>query len=296
MRDLNEIECFIMAVKSKSFTMAAKKMGIPKSTLSRKVKKLEERLKVTLLIRTTRSIHLTEEGKLYFDKLASIFKGIDHVEDLISNKKEKIEGTLRITVPLILGSGEFIKILSDFTKEYSDVYVDFVATDELIDLVDDGFDLGIRVGALKDSSLVSRQIQLVENKIITTPKMLKKIGSNHSINKLDPKYCLAFSPKGSVFPWNLKNKTAKKTIIPNSKLKVNHLQSLKDALLNDLGFALLPTVMVSDELKNGELVIAFQDWSSESVPVQIVYPAQKYVAPKVRAFVDFLGRVGEIKA
>jgi DNA-binding transcriptional LysR family regulator len=287
MRDLNEIECFLSVVEHKSISMAAKKMMIPKSTISRKIIKLEQRLRVTLLIRTTRSISLTEEGKLYYKSLATIFQEIDHAEDLISNTKKSVQGTLRITTPLIFGSGDFVKKLANFAKMYPELDIDFVATDNLINLVTDGFDLGIRVGKLQDSSLKAKRIQSLETKIVATPKFIKDSGGLKTINALDSKNCLAFAPKGSPFPWELKNKSKKKIINPRSQLKVSHLYSLKDAVLNNLGYALLPTEIVKEKIEDGQLVTVFPEWSSNSVPIQIVYPSQKYVAPKVRAFIDF---------
>src|SRR5579859_1050509 len=141
MRDLNEIECFVRAVELKSLTAAAKALGLPKSSVSRKIRSLEGRLGMTLLIRTTRALNLTDAGRSFFERSSLALKEIETAEDAIDGSKQVVEGTLRVTAPVEFATGPFNELVASFMTEYPKVKIDCLLTERVVDLISEGYDL-----------------------------------------------------------------------------------------------------------------------------------------------------------
>src|ERR1700743_1013111 len=176
-RDLNEIECFVKGVELKSLTAAAKALKLPKSNVSRKIKNLEERVGMTLLTRTTRASHLTEAGRLYFEKAAMALKELNAAEEILDGTREQVEGLLRITAPSEFSSGPVNEMIASFMQEYPRIRVELLYTDYVVDLIGQGFDFAFRVGALKDSTLVAKRVGVLVPQIVASPAYLKKHGT-----------------------------------------------------------------------------------------------------------------------
>jgi DNA-binding transcriptional LysR family regulator len=286
MRDLNEIECFVRAVELKSLTAAAKALGLPKSSVSRKIRSLEGRLGMTLLIRTTRALNLTDAGRSFFERSSLALKEIDTAEDALDGSKQVVEGTLRVTAPVEFATGPFNELVASFMAEYPKIKIDCLLTERVVDLISEGYDLAFRIGELKDSTLIAKKLSLFDAQIMGTPQYFKKNGLPKTIAELENHEFIVFSPGGSPLKWNLNGPGGRRVFLPNGRLSVNHALALKEAVMRGLGLAFLPTYMVAEEIRDKKMRIVCQEWKAVGAPLHLVFPGQKFVSPKMRAFID----------
>jgi DNA-binding transcriptional LysR family regulator len=286
MRDLSEIQCFVKAVEMKSLSAGAKTLSLPKSTMSRKIKSLEERLGLTLMIRNTRSLNLTEAGKGYYERSAMALKELDAAEDALNTSRQIISGTLRITAPVEFATGHFNRLIASFIKEHPEVQVETLFTERVVDLISEGFDIAFRVGFLEDSGFIAKKLKGIEAQIVGSTAYLKKRGMPKVIADLEKHDCLGFAPEGPLMKWILKGPTGKKEFTPKHRFLTNQILSLKGAVLNDLGLALLPNYLVEPELERKEAKVVLPEWSFIGQPFHLVFPSRKFLSPAMRAFID----------
>ena len=284
--DLNEILVFTRVVQSGSFSAAAAKLGMPKSTVSRKVSELEERLKSRLLNRTTRKLSLTDVGRTYYDYCARIVGEIEDAERAVSSLQATPRGVLRVTAPVnvsFLGS-----IVSEYLKRYPEVRIDLFCTGRAVDLVEERFDLGIRAGALSDSSLIARSLGSATWFLVATPAYLKKRGRPRSPDDLKQHDCLFFGAGIDGAGVRLEGADGSVRIELAARLMVTDMDVLYAVAMAGLGIALLPGFRCVEELRARRLERVLADWSAPSTPVHVVYPSTRHLSPKVRSFVDHL--------
>jgi DNA-binding transcriptional LysR family regulator len=290
MRDLNEIQCFVKAVELKSLTAAAKALELPKSSVSRKIRDLESRLGLTLMTRTTRALNLTEPGRHFFEKAALALKEIDFAEELLDGEHQEVEGTLKVTAPYDFVVGSFNDLVTAFLKDHPKVRVEALMTDRVVDLIAEGFDCAFRAGELEDSTLIARKIQSVDIVLIASSQYLKERGTPKSLAELDRHECIGFAPEGTVLKWTLKGPTGKKEYHPKGRLILNSMLAVKDTVLKGGGVGLLPMNFMDAELKDRSVRIVCGDWRLVGNPMHLVFPGQKYLSPKLRAFIEYATR------
>lgn len=288
MRDLNEIQCFVKAVELKSLTAAAKALELPKSSVSRKIRQLESRLGLTLLVRTTRALNLTDAGRLFFERSAIALKELDTAETELDGSRNTVEGTLRITGPVEFSTGPFNTLIASFLRDHPKVKIDLVLTERVVDLIGEGFDLAFRMGELDDSTLLAKKLKAVDLQIVASPHYLKARGIPKGVADIDNHDCIAFAPDGAVMKWSMRGPNGKKEFLPRGSFSVNHLLAVKEAALNGLGLALLPTDMIAEEIRNKSIIVVCKDWHSRGSAVHLVFPGQKFLSPKMRAFIDYV--------
>ncbi len=284
--DLNEIKTFVKVVQTGSFTQAARQLGMPNSTVSAKVSALEKRLGVTLLQRTTRKLRLTEAGETYFRESSQGLEQILKAENDASSSQAEPHGLLRITGPMDMGNNCLTELVSGFRKKYPQLSLEFLFTDRRVDLVAEGIDVAIRAGELRDSGLIARKIGLTYWIAVASPAYLKRAGTPSTPDELDQHVCLQFTPFGAD-AWELTDGKRTVNVPLTRRLVANELSFVKQLALAADGIAMLPAYMASAEIKTGKLVRVLPDWRSRMVPLHLVYPGQKFVPPKVRAFVDW---------
>ena len=283
--DLNEISVFVKVVQAGSFTQAAAQLGIPNSTASARVSALERRLGVTLLQRTTRKLRLTEAGETYFRRAAQGLGEIVEAESEVSASQREPQGMLRVTAPVDLGASCLAGLVSAFRQKYPAVRVELVFTDRFVDLVAEGIDVAVRAGRLRDSALIARKVGLAEWIPAASPAYLKKAGTPRHPRELTGHACLQFTPLGTEH-WQLTDGKQKVTVPLPRDLLANEINFAKALALAGKGVALLPSYVCHGEIRSGRLVRVLPEWRARTDPVHLVYPGQKFVAPKVRAFVD----------
>lgn len=287
MRDLNEIQCFVRAIELKSLTAASKALDLPKSSVSRKIRNLESRLGLTLVVRTTRALNLTDAGRAFFERSALALKEIELAEETADSARSEVEGLLRITGPVEFATGPFNEVIAKFLLAYPKVKIDLLLTERVVDLIGEGFDLAFRIGELRDSTLMAKRLTPFDASIVAGPDYLRNRGMPKSISEIEKHDMIGFAPNGTPLKWPLKGPGGRKEVTPKGRFVVNHLLSLKEAALNGLGLALLPSYMIVNEIRDKSLRVVCPEWSAPGNAIHIVFPGQKFVSPKMRAFIEF---------
>lgn len=282
--DLNEILVFARVVQAGSFTAAAAALGMPKSSVSRKVSELEERLKSRLLQRTTRTLSLTDVGRTYYEYCLRIVSEIEEAERAVSQLQDTPRGPLRVTAPLnfaFLGP-----IVAAFLKRYPEVRLDLVCTDRLVDLVEERFDVGIRAGVLADSTLIARSLGQVPRFLVASPTYLKKHGRPRTPEDLARHECLLFGAGRDRALLRLEADERTLALEVPVKFLVNDSDMLHAAAVAGLGIALVPIFRCSDDLKQKRLERVLPAWKAPLTPIQAVYPSTRHLSLKVKKFVE----------
>lgn len=290
MRDLNEIQCFVKAAELKSFTAAAKALDMPKSSVSRKVANLEKRLGITLMVRTTRALNLTDAGRAFYHTALGALHEIEAAEKALDTSRQSVEGLLRITAPVEFAVGPFPKLVTAFLKAYPRVQIDLVLTERVVDLIAEGIDLAFRMGHLEDSSLRAKKLKPLHGMVVASPAYLLTRGKPQHLSEIEAQEWVRFNPGGTVVKWTLSSPEGQRTITPAGRFSANHQLALKQAVLDGLGFGVMAHFMIEEELERQMLQIVCPAWEMKMLPAHIVYPAQKFLSPKLRHFIDFVSQ------
>lgn len=288
MSQLDGIDIFVAVVQARSFSGAARNLGISKSSVSKRLRRLEDRLGARLLDRTTRTLTLTDAGRGFFERCARILEDLSEAELAISLLHEAPRGTLRLALPMSFGIRYAGDAVAEFLQLYPEVDIDMHLSDRKVDIVDEGFDLAVRIGDLADSSLIARKLAPTRLYIVASPAFFTERG--HPTTPLDldgcPGFLYAYSdPAGR---WTLRRGDEEVSVRPQRRVRTNNGDALLDAARRGLGVAMLPDFLVADDLGSGRLVSVLDDWTDWKAAVWAVYPENRYLAPKVRLFVDFL--------
>lgn len=284
--DLNEIAIFARVVQAQSFTAAGRDLGLPKSTVSRKVAELEERLGTRLLHRTTRSLGLTDAGRAYFGYAARIVTEVEEADLAVTTMQGAPRGLLRVTAPLafdVLGS-----LVSSYLARYPEVQVQLVCTDRVVDIVEEGFDLAVRAGRLADSSLMVRHLGAGHSVVVASPALLAEQGAVKRPTDLERLPAIVFGGSPNASRWKLLRKSEAVTVAVRPRLVTNDFGVLQEAALGGVGVALLPTLRCEQAIRAGRLRAVLPAWRSEDIPIQAVYPSTRQLSPKVKTFIDHL--------
>ncbi|MFO0554957.1 MAG: LysR family transcriptional regulator [Polyangiaceae bacterium] len=282
---LDEIEAFVRVVEAGSFTGAAKQLGVPKSTLSRALSRLEDATKVRLLGRSTRAIALTEAGKRFFEQVAPNVAGLRSAVSQLSENEEEAHGTLRVTMPVDVGEAIAADLVTRFARRYPRVQVEVDVSGRVVNLLEEGFDIAIRASAkLKDSSLVARKLATLHFGLFASPRYLATRGLPASIEDLRKHDFVQFFPPGSRHDMlELKAIVASRTHVIATDFAF-----LRCVLRSDAGVGPLPCFLAREEVSAGRLVRVMPDWVRAVGALYLVYPSAKHVPRRVAVFRDFL--------
>lgn len=285
--NVDEIQVFVKVVQAASFTGAADLMGMPKSTVSRYISKLEDRLGVRLLNRSTRQLRTTDVGQRYYERCANIIASLEEAEKAITSMSSVPSGLLRITAPQVLGNLYMGALIVEFMRRFPDVQVCLALTDRKVNLIEEGFDVAIRGGVLEDSSLVARKLGGGERVICASPAYLSKYGIPTQPRDLRQHACLLHSqqPKTSGGTWRL---ARGQLVAVNGPLLVNSFDVLRHAAIAGQGLLQVPQAIVEEDLNSGALVQVLQEHTNQDGGLYVLYPSGRHLAAKVRAFVDFV--------
>jgi DNA-binding transcriptional LysR family regulator len=282
--DLNEVVVFIKVVEMGSFSQAARQLGMPNSTVSSKMSDLEKRLGISLIRRTTRKLFVTQEGQMFFERCTRGLDEIRQAEDELLSKQSEPQGLLKITSPIELGSIILPKVIEKFRNQFPKINIDVYLSDRTVDIVSEGFDLAIRVGELKDSSLIAKKLGGIYFAPFASSSYLKKNGTPKVPKDLKDHSCLQFSPLGTE-EWSLCGPRSV-TVSMKKQIVINELNSIKALTISGVGISLLPTFLCYSEVQAGKLVRVLPEWRTNIRPVHFVYAGQKHASPKVNAFIS----------
>ena len=287
---LDGMVIFFHVIKSSSFTLAADITGHSTSYISKEINKLEARLGVRLLHRTTRTLKLTHEGELYFQLCQQIIEDAEQAENAIVGNQGEPKGRLRISCPISYGLSNLSPVLSRFTEKYQKIQLELDLNDRKVDLIADGFDLVIRATVhLEDSSLISRKITQSEALVLASPSYLAKHGVPKHPYDLDRHKIISYNNLKHPNIWRFQDKNGEAIQVHvESHVLTNNATLEIDLAIADQGIIRIPRFALKDELETGALVEVFSDWPKPSIGVYMVYPSRKHMSAKVRSFIDFV--------
>jgi len=289
--DLNDMMLFIAVIDAGSFTLAADWLNIPKANLSRKISRLEQRLGVTLLERTTRSQHITEAGKRYLTHCRRVHQEVDLAEASISQLLNEVEGQLRIGASVGMGHEVLKPVLGQFMLQYPAINLQLNLLNRHVDLIEEGFDLVIRIGELKDSRLIAKHLGKISRTLYASPEYIKRHGDIQRIEQINQADFLLMSSIQNSGRLLLESGEVRHELKVAPKMQVDDFGILKQMVIEAVGVAIIPDYMCQQQLANGQLVQVLPSWGMPDVDVYALYPKHRLNIPKVRAFMDFIQAV-----
>lgn len=282
--NLDGIEVFVKVAQAGSFSQAAKILGMPNSTVSAKVSQLEQRLGVTLLQRTTRKLNLTEAGETYFRRCVQALDDLQAAESELATAQSEPQGLLRLTAPVEIGHIVLPAVIRAYLQKHTQMTVDLIVTNRVVDLVTEGVDLAIRAGKLKDSGLIARRFALGHFALWASPAYVKNHPAPSHPKELSRHNFLQFSLFKSR-PLELTNGRENVKTAVSGRLLADDFEVLKSCAVLGEGIAFLPSLLCGEEQTQNKLVKILPDWHGDSVTFSLVYPAQRFVSSKIRAFI-----------
>lgn len=288
MDDLNGMSLFVKVVESKSFSEAAEKLEISPSAVSKRISRLEDRLGVQLLNRTTRRLGLTEAGAAFYERSARILTEVEEAEALVSTLRKAPRGLLRVAVPMLLGQMQIAPLATPFLARFPEMRLELVFMDRAADLIEEGLDVAIRVDDLPDSTLVARRLAPHRRVLCGAPAYFERNGVPQTPEELVRHNCLTYGPHHPSREWFFNTATGRRAVEVHGTLLANNAEGLRQAALGGLGMALLPTFLVGGDLSAGLLRPVLSEYVSADTAIYAVYPQHRHQSPKVRAFVDFM--------
>ncbi|QCP53095.1 LysR family transcriptional regulator [Trinickia violacea] len=292
------IRAFLSAAELGSFSKAAARIEVKTSTVSRYITELERDLGIALFNRSTRGLVLTEGGRVFREQAVGVVKSLEEAREVTSSLNSSPRGLLRVTMPCTFGRRHVIRHLPDFMDRYPKIDVDVVMTDEVLNIIDSGIDLAIRIGVLPDSQLMARQLAAHRRVVCASPAYVAQYGAPASPAELAAHAALRFS-RAADDRWLLVNRArtsvhAKQEAVSvtlRGRLRLDDTEAVLDLAVAGRGIALLPTWAIGDALRDGKLVQLLPEWEAQpgsaAAAVWAVYPPKKTVSSKVRAFIDF---------
>lgn len=275
---------FVFVAESGSFTQASKKLAISTAQVSRQVSALEQRLGVKLFYRTTRKVALTEEGRIFYQDCRNVLDGLEAAERAITNLQTKPQGKIKLTAPVTFGEQHILPLLNNFMLQYPEVQVSAYLSNQQLDLVEQGFDLAIRVGKLADSTLMAKSLGKRTNYVCASPAYVKQFGAPTSLSELTTHRCLL----GTLDYWQFRDSGREKQVRIAGKLQYNSGFGLLDAALKGLGIVQLPDYYVESHLQSNSLVTLLDEYRAPDQDIWAIYPQNRQLSPKIRLLVDYL--------
>jgi DNA-binding transcriptional LysR family regulator len=289
MEHLADLAVFARVAELKSFTAAAERLGLDRSAPSKAVSRLEDRLGVRLLHRTTRRLSLTAAGETLFRRVAGALADIETATSEVADADDRARGKLRVAVPMSFGLLHVAPALPEFLVKHPQVTLDVVLEDRQTDLVASGVDLALRIAKLEASSLVARRLAEVHHVLVASPAYFARHGTPSTPADLRNHRALVYSLAAEPGTWTFRSRDGREhRAEPTPALAANNSLALRDALLAGTGLALIPRLYVAGDLAGGRLQEALADYAKPVVGLHAVFPARRHVGSHARAFVDFL--------
>lgn len=273
---------FVAVAEAESFTKAAKRLGISTAQVSRQVSALEARLATKLFHRTTRRVSTTEVGRIYQLHCRQALDGLDEAERAITNLQSSPRGSLKITAPVTYGEMTIAPLVNSFVAQYPELEVKLNLTNQKIDLIDEGYDLAIRLGELEDSSMMAKRLSSRTQFVCASPNYLTSFGFPHSLSELDQHNCL----QGTMDYWRFEEKGKTKHVRVKGNLSCNSGHALVDAAIKGIGIIQLPDYYVQSFIDDGQLVPLLEQNRSPEEGIWALYPHNRHLSPKVRMLLE----------
>jgi len=282
------IPIFVAVVECGSFSLAAEKLGVTKSAISKRVTQLEDELGIRLLNRTTRKLSLTEAGKRYYDHVSQALALAQQGMDAVTELQGEPKGKLKITAPMSFGVLYIAPMIAEFLGQFPKVTIDLQLEDQMVDLIEGEFDLAIRIGNLPISNLVAKRLVNCKSVLCASPEYIKRNGSPKKPSDLIDHNCLVYSYFRGGSEWTFEQQHNEFKVIPKGNFIVNNSEAIRRALIEGLGVGQLPTFLVSKDILSGKLQPIMTPYSLPEHAIYAVFPERKHLPHKVRAFMEFV--------
>lgn len=281
-------EELVTVVQTGSFSAAAKSLGVSKGHVSQRVSQLEDRLGTRLLQRTTRKLSLTELGNFYYQRCRQVIEDLDEVEQAVSEFQQKPTGQLRVSSPNLLGEYHLVPVIREFLASYPSLEVELNFYSRKVDLVEDGYDVAVQVGARTDINVINRPLSKTVFRLVASPRFLNRNGSPGTPQDLKRLRCLHFTEYGVSKPWRFRNGEEELSVRGMSYWQSNNGHCLLAAARAGLGIAYLPDYYLTEDLRAGTLVPILEEWRGVERDIVAVYQHKRHLSAKIKFFVDFL--------
>jgi len=291
MDTLTRMRAFIDVVEAEGFSAAGRNRGRSKALLSKYVRELEDELGALLLNRTTRQFSLTEAGHTYYRRAVEILREIDSLADSVRDSSGDVRGRIKLSAPRSFADAPIGQALVDFVQAHPGVVLDVRLDDRFVDLVEEGFDLAIRITRLENSSLIARKLRPFDLKLCASPALIAERGAPAHPSELANHSCIVDTNGRGLGNWLFQEPGGQSfTVSVSGPIEVNSPFAVRAAAAAGLGFVILPDFVAAPALASGQLVALFEDWLPQGGGIFAVYPHRRYLPAKVRALVDFLAR------
>ena len=285
---LDELEAFVKVVEVESFSEAARQLGISKSYVSKQVSRLEDRLGARLLNRTTRQLMLTDVGATFYERCTMVLGELEEAELAVNDLQSRPRGTLRISVPMSFGVQYLSPLIAQFMRAHPDLHIELSLSDRVVDIIDEGFDLAVRIGHLKDSSLIARKLVNIGSRVAASPEYIEKFGRPERPEDLKQHNCLRYAYQSTGTVWRFARDAQDTSVKVTGSLSANNGHTLLDAGRHGIGIVRLPDFFITEDLNAGRLLHLLPEWDCDSGAIWALYPHNRHLSAKVRLFVDFM--------
>jgi DNA-binding transcriptional LysR family regulator len=282
------MQIFVRVVEKGGFSAAAEEAGISPTMVGKHVRQLEEQLGVRLLNRTTRRQSLTEIGQLYFERCKQALLEIEAADASVKQMQLLPRGVLRVTAPATFGGQMLAAVVRGYLERYPDVELDLSLNDRIVDLVEEGFEVAIRIGALPDSSLIARPLQPYRAMVCAAPEYLARCGTPRTPQQLAAHNCLSFAHGNRYNLWQFSQGGVRQEIEVHGNFRANNGLALRTAALNGIGIIMQPEALLRDEVAAGRLQRLLADYELEHRPMHVVIASNRKMTPKLKSFVEFI--------
>jgi len=290
MGHFDEIATFVHVVDCGGISAAARRMRLPKSTISRRLARLEEALSVRLLQRTTRKLQLTDAGRELFDSSADAVARLEDATRRVQEHQDAFEGRIRITAPVDYGQSRLPPVIAEFNEKYPDVVVELELTARVTDLIEEGFDFAIRAGKLRDSTLVARKLEVAPIEVYGSREYLRKQADISHPSKLSEHRFVHFSAFGDGQNMRFEKGSRSIDVSINPQIRTNDLAMVRNFIRDGFGLGFVPSMFFKQEVEDGVVQRVLPDWAfiHSAVSVHLVYPTARQLPARVRAMRDLI--------
>jgi DNA-binding transcriptional LysR family regulator len=291
MDTLTRMRAFIDVVEAEGFSAAARKIGRSKALLSKYVRELEDELGALLLNRTTRQFSLTEAGHTYYQRASEILRDVESLKETVRDSSSDIKGRIKISAPRTFADAQIGQCLIDFCADQPDITLDVRLDDRFVDLVEEGFDLAIRITRMQDSSLIAKRIAPFRVAVCASPELIEQTGIPQRPEKLATLPCIVDTNNRSRNTWQFHNQSGPALSVQVSgPMEINSPLAARRAALASLGFVMLPDFIAAPDIESGALIAVLEEFAMHDAGIYAVYPHRRYLPAKVRVLVDYLAK------
>jgi DNA-binding transcriptional LysR family regulator len=284
---LTGMQVFVLVVETGSFSAASERLGISRAAASKHVSQLEAHLGGRLLHRTTRRVNPTESGRAYFERCKEILQNLEEADGIVSGLSQQPRGLLRISAPSNLASRHIMPMVSEFMQTYPEISVELMCSERRVDLVDEGYDLALRISAMPDPELIARRLAPIRHVLVASPDYLAKHPTPTTPQELEEHACVLYSHNPSS-TWHFTKEGTRTSVKVSGSMITDNPDVILESAISGLGITNLPSFLISDAIRSGELKMVLEDYGTPEMSLYAVYTSRKHLPAKVRVFIDFI--------